>query len=284
MSTETPNTNPHDDGLTLVLGGTGKTGRRVVEQLQAKGVPVRVGSRSGDPSFDWEDPATWGPVLQDVEAAYIVYYPDLAFPGAYETVKAFVDTAVASGVRRLVLLSGRGEPEAQRSEVTVQESGAEWTIVRAAFFSQNFSEHFLLEPVLEGAIVLPAHDVTEPVLDVDDVAEIVVEALTTDRHLGRLYEVTGPELLTFKQVAETLSAATGRDIQYISVSTEEYAAGAAEAGVPADVVEGLTALFTEIFDGHNSYLTDGVQQALGRPPKDFTVYAREAAATGIWNP
>src|SRR5688500_16650943 len=137
---------------TLVLGGTGKTGRRVAQRLADRGQPIRIGSRSGTPRFDWDDATTWEPALRDVTAVFVVYYPDLAVPGAAETIRAFAAAAVASGVQRLVLLSGRGEEQAEVSERAVQESGAEWTILRASWFSQNFSEHFLLEPVLGGVI------------------------------------------------------------------------------------------------------------------------------------
>src|SRR4051794_6068157 len=143
-----------EKGLTLVLGGTGKTGRRVVERLEALDVPVRMGSRSASPAFDWEDRATWEHVLRDVEHVYLSYYPDLAAPGAAEAVQAFTEAAAKAGIRRVVLLSGRGEPEAQRCERIVQESGLAWTVVRSSWFAQNFSEDYLLDPVLAGEITL----------------------------------------------------------------------------------------------------------------------------------
>ncbi|MBO2461213.1 SDR family oxidoreductase, partial [Actinomadura violacea] len=118
-----------ENGLVLVLGGTGKTGRRVVERLEALDVPVRMGSRSADPGFDWTDEATWAPVLQGVQAVYLSYYPDLAAPGAPEAIGAFTAAAAAAGVRRVVLLSGRGEEEARACEQVVQDCGLEWTIV-----------------------------------------------------------------------------------------------------------------------------------------------------------
>ena len=135
-------TNITDTQETLVLGGTGKTGRRVVERLIARGVPTRVGSRSGEPPFDWEDRSTWAPVLEGVRSAYVSYYPDLSVPGAVEAVGSFAELAVESGVRRLVLLAGRGEPEAEHAEDAVRESGADLTIVRSTWFAQNFSEDY----------------------------------------------------------------------------------------------------------------------------------------------
>ncbi|MEU8244720.1 NAD(P)H-binding protein [Nonomuraea sp. NPDC048916] len=265
---------------TLVLGGTGKTGRRVTDRLTALGLPVRVGSRSAEPPFDWADRDGWAAVLRDVDAVYLTYYPDLAFPGALDDIRAFTSLAVRSGVRRLVLLSGRGEPLAEAAERVVRESGAEWTIVRCGWFMQNFSEGYLLEPVLDGVIALPAGDVAEPFVDVDDIADVAVAALIGPEHASRLYDLTGPRLMTFADVADELSKATGRQIAYLPVTAGEYAAAAAEHGVPEAEIGLLTALFTEILDGRNAYVADGVREALGRPARDFADYARDAA--GAW--
>ncbi len=262
----------------LVLGGTGKTGRRVADRLTARGLSVRVGSRSATPSFAWEDRSTWPAALEGVTAAYVSYYPDLAFPGAYDDVKAFTELAVRSGVRRLVLLSGRGEPEAQASERTVQESGAEWTIVRCSWFMQNFSEGFILEPVRAGVIALPAADVPEPFVDADDIADVAAAALAGDGgHAGQVYELTGPRLLTFAQAAEELAVAVGRPVVFARVTPEEYVAGAVAHGVPREEAEGLSALFTGILDGRNASVADGVPRALGRPARDFADFARTNA-------
>ncbi|MBB4962302.1 uncharacterized protein YbjT (DUF2867 family) [Micromonospora polyrhachis] len=269
---------------TLVLGGTGKTGRRVANLLTTHALPVRIGSRTGQPPFDWADQNTWAPLLHDVEAVYLVFYPDLAFPGAAETIRAFTTLAVHSGTRRLVLLSGRGEEEAQASEQAVKDSGVDWTILRASWFNQNFSEHFLLGPVLDGEIVLPAGDVAEPFIDVDDIADVAVAALTSDTHTGRTYDLTGPRLLTFADVAAEISKATGREIHYTPVTPAQYAAAAAAHGVPEEQIAALTDLFTRVLDGRNAHLTDGVRRALGRDPRDFTNYAHDTATTGIWNP
>jgi uncharacterized protein YbjT (DUF2867 family) len=267
---------------TLIIGGTGKTGRRVAEKLTKLGVPVRIGSRSGKPAFDWEDPATWLAALKGMEAVYVTYYPDLAFPGAAEAVRSLSKLAVENGVRRLVLLSGRGEEGAMKGEQAVMESGAEWTIVRASWFDQNFSEGPLLEPVLSGEVAFPAGDVREPFIDTEDIADVVTAALTDKRHVGQLYEVTGPRLLTFAEAVAEIAKATGRPMQYIPVSTEQYASALLEAGLPAEVVTPLTEVFAAVLDGRNSRTTDGVRRALGREPRDFVEYAREAAASGVW--
>ena len=273
--------NPSPESTTLVLGGTGKTGRRVAARLTARGLPVRIGSRSGTPPFDWDDRSTWEPVLQDVRSAYVVYYPDLAFPGAADTIREFAAAAVASGVRRLVLLSGRGEEAAQLSEQGVRESGAQWTILRSSWFNQDFSEDFLLEPVRSGEIAIPAGGVAEPFVDCEDIADVAVAALTEDGHAGRIYELTGPRLLTFTDAASEISKATGREIRYVPVSRAQYASVLAQH-VPAEHVTMLTDLIVNVTDGRNAHLTDGVRRALGRAPRDFAEYARDAAVSGVW--
>jgi uncharacterized protein YbjT (DUF2867 family) len=271
----------------LVLGGTGKTGRRVVQRLQAKGVPVRIGTPSATPPFDWTDEATWRAALDGVGSVYVTYYPDVAIPGAAEAVGAFAELAVATGVRRLVLLSGRGEEGALRSEQALQQSGADWTIVRSAFMAQNFDEGFFLEPLRAGEVAFLADPgLAEPFIDVDDIADVAVAALTGDGHVGQVYEVTGPRLLTWAEAVAEIAAAAGRPIRYVPVSLEEYAALLLENQVPAEVVKMLTGVFSEIagvLDGRNAYLSDGIQRALGRPPRDFADFVRDAAATGVWS-
>lgn len=266
----------------LIVGGTGKTGRRVAERLAAQGIPVRIGSRSGKPGFDWENPATWATALEGVSAAYITYYPDLAVAGAAEAVGDLARLAVHKGVKRLVLLSGRGEPEAQRAEQALQGSGADWTIVRASWFMQNFSESMLLGPILSGEVALPVDTVREPFIHVDDIADVVVAAFTNDRHIGQLYEVTGPRMLTFAEATAEIAEAAGRDVSYVTITPDAFMQGLEQEQVPADIATLVNELFTVVLDGRNEYLADGVRQALGRSPRDFADYTRETAATGIW--
>lgn len=268
--------------LTLVLGGTGKTGRRIAEQLTAKGLPVRIGSRSSDIPFDWNDPAGWPRLLDGVTSVYVNYAPDLALPGARESIERLVGVAREAGVKRLVLLSGRGEAEAQASERIVQGSGLEWTIVRASWFNQNFTEGAFTEMVQAGAITLPVAQVAEPFIDVRDIADVVVAALTEDGHVGEVYEVTGSRLLTFDDVAAELSIATGRPIELISIPHDAFIEGLKQAGTPEDVAWLLDYLFTEVLDGRNASICNGVERALGRNPRDFSDFAREAAKSGVW--
>ncbi len=268
--------------LILVLGATGKTGRRVAANLEAQGNPVRYGSRSATPSFDWNNEATWDVCLDGVQAVYINYAPDLAMPGATDSIQTFVDKAKRSDVKRLVLLSGRGEEEAQACERIVKDSGIAWTIVRASWFNQNFSEGAFVEMVQAGQITLPDVATPEPFVDVDDIAEVVTVALTQPGHAGEVYEVTGPRMLTLADVAVAISDATGRTISYVPVPHDAFVEGIRQSGAPKDVVWMLDYLFATVLDGRNAYMTDGVERALGRPAKDFSDYAREMAATDVW--
>ena len=267
----------------LVTGGTGKTGRRIATGLEARGLSVRLGSRGATPPFDWNDEAGWDACLEGMDAAYVSYAPDLAMPGATDAIQAFVDRAKEHGLRRLVLLSGRGEPEAQACERIVQGSGLEWTVVRASWFFQNFSEGAFTEMVLEGRITLPAGDVPEPFVDVDDIAEVAVAALSEDGHAGELYEVTGPRLMTFADIAGELSRATGREIAFMDVPHDAFLEEVRGSGAPQDVVWMLDYLFSTVLDGRNAHRTDGVRRALGREPTDFSVYAGRVAASGAWD-
>ncbi len=276
-------TAPTGPGLTLVTGGTGKTGRRVARRLAALGIETRIASRSASPRFDWNDPTSWDAALAGVKAAYIAYSPDLAVPGATTTIRRFVDRAVAAGVERLVLLSGRGEEEAQACERIVQAAGVDWTVVRASWFMQNFSEGEFAAMVREGTITLPAGDVPEPFVDAEDIAAVAVAALTEHGHSGEVYEVTGPRSLTHAELVGEIARAAGRKVAFVQIPREAFAAALAEASVPEDVAWLLDYLFGTVLDGRNSGVCDGVQRALGRPATDFRAFAQRESSAGAWS-
>lgn len=267
---------------TLITGGTGKTGRRVAARLQERGVPVRVGARRTPTPLDYDEEGTWPAALAEVDAVYLTYAPDLGFPGAAATLGAFARFAAERGVARAVMLSGRGEPGTHPAEDAVRDAIPATTVVRASWFAQNLSEHFLLGNVLAGDIALPGQDVGEPFVDVRDIADIAVEALTTRAFAGATLEVTGPRLVRFGEVAERLTAALGRPVRYRTVTAEEYREGAVATGVDPHEADALAQLFSFIFDGHNATTTDTVSRVLGRPARDIADYILETAATGVW--
>ena len=266
----------------LIIGGAGKTGGRVNTLLKARGIATRPVSRSTTPGFDWNRPESWSAALDGVSKAYVTYQPDLAVDGATEAIAELGRIAREKGLEQVVLLSGRGEPGAQRAEATLQASGVPWTNVRASWFNQNFSEGYLLDGVLAGEIALPAGAVPEPFVDADDIAEVVVAALTDVRHLNRLYEVTGPRALTFAEAVGEISAGTGRSVRYTQISPEDFVV-TMRAYAPEDIVQLLHELFTVVLDGRNERVMHGVEEALGRPARDFAAYVRKTAAAGTWN-
>ncbi|NRP19882.1 NAD(P)H azoreductase [Ensifer adhaerens] len=271
------------DKLTLVLGGTGKTGRRVAARLQERGVAVRIGARSASPSFDWTDEATWAPALVNVDRIYVCFQPDLAVPGSVEIIAKFSRLAVDAGIKQLVLLSGRGEDEAEAAERALQASGADWTIIRASWFFENFSEGFLADGIVSGSVFLPTDEVTEPFISCDDIADVAVAALLDEGHVGQVYSLTGLRLMTFADAVAEIAAAANRRISYQSVPVDDFAAQLKADGVPDDYVELIRYLFTSVLDGRNSSVTSDVERVLGRRPRDFATYARETAATGVWS-
>jgi uncharacterized protein YbjT (DUF2867 family) len=268
----------------VIIGGNGKTGARVNARLHALGYLTRPASRSTSPSFDWDNPETWRAVLKGTRAAYVTYQPDLAVPEAESAISAFVQMAIENGLEHVVLLSGRGEAGAQRAEEVLKASGISWNIVRASWFFQNFSESFMLEGILAGELVLPAGATVEPFIDADDIADVVVAMLTEPGHREKVYEVTGPRALTLAQCVEEISAALGHPVKYTSIPVDQFMDALREEGVPEDMQWLLHELFTVVFDGRNSEVMPGVQEALGRPARDFKSYVQNTVASGVWSP
>ena len=268
----------------LVLGGKGKTGSRVAERLTKLGKTIRIGSRSEKPSFDWENPETWEGALEGMDTVYITFQPDLAVPGALKAIEAFTSQAVKAGIQKMILLSGKGEKEAELCEQVVMNAGVDWTIVRASWFNQNFSESFFLDPILAGHVALPRGEALVPYVDADDIADVVVESLLYDKHVGQTYELTGPRQLTFEQATAEISTATGRDIKFESITMDEHTKMLKEYQVPEDFIWLINYLFTEVLVDKNSIITNDIEKVLGRKAKDFAEYARETATTGIWDP
>lgn len=272
-----------DQKQMLIIGGTGKTGGRVVEHLKKSGHAYRLGTPDSDIPFDWYNESTWQNALKNVSSAYVVFYPDLAVPDAPSIVARFVDAAKNAQLEHLVLLSGRGEEAAHVSEDLVKESGLPWTVVRCSWFMQNFSENFLLDDIVRRQIALPVSpDIAEPFVSANDIADVVFAALTDPKHRGQLYELTGPELLTFPEISRRIGAALGEDIQFTQLQPEEYVQILRDARLPEGVISLMDYLFKEVLDGHNSVLTDGVQRALGRAPEGFDSYIAKTLETGVW--
>jgi uncharacterized protein YbjT (DUF2867 family) len=266
----------------LVLGSTGKTGKRVVERLQHLQIPVLLGSRNASPPFNWDEPGNWHQVLSGVESVYITFQPDLAVPQAVEKIKLFTKTARAMAVKKLVLLSGRGEKEAQACEQIIIQSGLDWTIIRASWFMQNFSENFLLDGILSNEVILPTIKSLEPFVDADDIADVAVAVLTDKKHSQNIYELTGSELLSFQSVTFNIATALHRVITYTEISMDDYVAALKSYQLPADFIWLIQYLFTEVLDGRNEWVSSDIENILGRKPTTFNEYVIKTVKTGIW--
>lgn len=273
-----------NQGNILVIGGTGKTGRKVVEGLKQQNQKVRIGGRSQNPAFEWSDPTTWPAALTGIDKVYIVYYPDLAVPGAFEAIQGLVEEAKKAGVKKAVLLSGKGEKEAERCEQVVANSGLDYTLVRASWFNQNFSESFFLDPILAGHVALPMPNAKIPFVDTDDIAEVVVKVLLEETHNGKTYEITGPRTLSFEEAVKEIVDGTGKTIRYEAISLEAYSSMLKAAGVPADYIWLFNYLFREVLGNErNQVVTSDVEKVLGRKATDFTDYVQKTVKTGVWN-
>jgi uncharacterized protein YbjT (DUF2867 family) len=268
----------------LVIGGTGKTGRRVVEQLQNKGIEPRIGSRNASPSFDWDNKDTWVEALNSIEKMYVTYYPDLAVPGAKEAIESLTYLAKELGIKKMVLLSGKGETEAEACEKIVMDSGLGYTIVRASWFNQNWSESFFLEPILSGEVALPLSDVLIPFVDANDIAEVAATVLLDDSYNGEIIEVTGPELITFKDIVNIISKTSNRRLNFHDMTLEQYIEGMKQMQIPNDVEWLIEYLFSHVLTNPNNQLVvNDIERVLGRKAKTFSEYAQKTAETGIWN-
>jgi uncharacterized protein YbjT (DUF2867 family) len=268
----------------LIIGGNGKTGRRVAENLTQLGHNVRVVGRKTNPAFDWENTDTYDAALKDMDRAYIVYYPDLAVPGSRDAISALTEKALEAGLEKVVLLSGKGETEAEACEEIVANSGLNYTLVRASWFNQNFSEGAFLEFVLNGTVALPMPKAEIPFVDVNDIADVVTKVIIDDTYNGQTITVTGPQKRTFKQVVEIMAEATNKHIQFVPITIEEFKDGMRKAGLPDSYVWLFGYLFQDVLGNpDNQEVSDDVAKVLGRPAIDFETFAKQTAATGIWN-
>ncbi|MCX4967360.1 SDR family oxidoreductase [Streptomyces sp. NBC_00654] len=273
----------------LVTGATGKSGRRVVGQLRTKGLSVRAAARNGEHIFDWTDSGTWDAALEGVQSIYIVQLDGT------KLVRPFIERAVQHGVRRIVLASGRGidNPDYAKdssgvfegivdSEAAVRDSGLEWTISRPGWFAQNFSEGFFADAVRAGELRLPGGDGAASFVDAEDIAAVVVAALTEDRHAGQIYELSGPRAVTLAEASATISEATGRKIRYVPLSVEGYVAELVQQGLPPTDAQAFADVIEPLREGTDEYVSDGVQRALGRSPRTFAEFAKSTADRGGW--
>lgn len=261
----------------LVVGGTGTTGRRVASRLKDQGYNVRIGARGAPVPFDWEQRSTWPGALDGVERVYLAH-PDMTSSDAAQQISAFARLAVESGARRLVVLTGRDNPILAGIEAAIVSSSADWTLLRPAWFNQNFSEGFLRPMVMGGEIALPVGEGKEAFIDADDIAEVAVASLLNPQHIGRALELSGPRLLSFADVADIISATTGHAVRYTAVPQPEFRQMLREHGMPESLADG----YAEIESSKNATVTHDIEDVLGRKARDFVEFAAQAHAAKAW--
>ncbi len=270
------------DRPIVLVGGLGKTGARIRDRLAARGIATRAASRGTAPAFDWSDRASWAPALAGARAAYVAYQPDLAVPRAPDDIAAFAAAAEAAGIGHVVLLSGRGEDSAVLAEARLRAGPVPHTILRSAWFAENFSEGAFRDGILAGTLALPAGATPEPFVSVDDLADVAVLALTDPAHRGRTYDLTGPRLLTFAEAVAAIAAATGRAVRYETVPIDGFIAELRGYGLDAETLWLMRELFENTLDGRNASLSPDLPHLLGRPARDLADVVADAARAGSW--
>jgi uncharacterized protein YbjT (DUF2867 family) len=269
--------------MALVLGGTGKTGARVAARLTGLGLPVRTAARGGaDIRFDWDDPATHRDAVEGADRVYLVA-PVMRTRFAPQ-VSAFLDLAEAVGVRHVTYLSAYGM-ESAPSDVALRaveldlmgRSTLTHSIVRPAWFMQNFSETFLM-PV-DGAIVVPTGDGGEAFVDAEDIAAVAAATLADpEAHAGAEYVPTGPDVLTVSEAADIIGSVIGRAVRHVDIDRRSWVESVIASGVPAEYGEMLQILTETIASGRGSRPNCDVETVTGAPPGNFTDFARRTAA------
>jgi uncharacterized protein YbjT (DUF2867 family) len=244
----------------LLLGGTGKVGRRLAAVLREQGQDVRVASRgdSGDVRFDWHDESTWPAALAGVDGVFIVG-PGSATDWSPK-LRALLMTAHEAGVRNAVLLSARGvefhpEGAVALAEQVLREGPLAWTILRPTHFAQNFTEAMFV-PDAAGEVRAPVADARHPFVDVQDIAEVAAAALTDPAHDGK---ISGPEAIAFADAAQAVGGT------YVPEPRETHIAALRAAGTPEGYVTWRMAMLDGIARGDDAYISNGVHETLGRP-------------------
>lgn len=271
-------------GPVLVTGAKGTTGRRIAERLKLEGVEFRAASRSSETRFDWANPETWKPALQGMRSVYVV--PEGS--AGPEVVASFAKLAADEGVAILVLLSTReAEYEGYENHLAIEDAvidaGTGWTILRPSWFCQNFYTQFDRE-VRSGLLELPAGEGKDPFVDADDVAEVAFQALTMHGLEDKVYELSGPDPLSYREATERISALTGLTVRYEPVSEQTYYQRLREKGIPDDQARVMIVAHRPIAAGDNDFTSEGYRRLTGHPSKDFDTFVSETVAKGIWPP
>jgi uncharacterized protein YbjT (DUF2867 family) len=274
----------------LILGGTGKTGRRVAEHLRALDAHPRTAARhDADVHFDWASARTYAAALHSVSSVYLVIE---GIGTEHErSIVEFLDAAQAAGVQHVTYLSARGIEQAPPSiplravELALTErTGLTHTVLRPNWFMQDFSESFLQARIVsDDAVFAPSADGAEAFVDAEDIAAVAAATLLDPpAHAGLSYTLSGPEALTFAQIAIHISAATGRTITHVDPPMDQWATESVASGMAQDYAELHIGLFQELRAGHGAHTTDDVRRVTGDAPTRFAAYAARHETLAAW--
>jgi uncharacterized protein YbjT (DUF2867 family) len=267
----------------LILGGTGKVGRRLAISLSAAGHEARAASRHAAVRFDWADPSTWAGAVAGTDGLFIVgpgsatdWSPSLA---------RLLAAAERTAVKRAVLLSARGveflpDGAVATAEQTLRDGPLPWTILRPAHFSQNFTEAMFAPS--DGLILAPVGTGREPFIDVGDIADVAAAVLASDGYEGATVDLSGPEAVSFPEAAAIVSSASGTPVRFEDERDADHVARLRASGTPEGYVRWRMAMLGGIRRGADAYLSDGVQRVLGRQPTGFREWARREVPSSAW--
>jgi ergot alkaloid biosynthesis protein len=271
----------------LVIGGTGKTGSRVVAKLQQRGVAVALGSRTprgpGAVHFDWAAPESFEPACAAVGAVYMI--APLGELNPAPVMQAFIEKALRLQVRRFVLLSSSLLPEDGPAMGTVhgflRRNAPEWAVLQPSWFMQNFCEGVHQASIRnEGRIISATGSGAVGFIHVDDIAEVAVRALIDPTAHNRAHLITGPQALTYGEVAAAIGRVCGYTVRHENISTQELAARWSALGLPADYAAMLANMDEAIFHGAENRTTTTVKDVTGREPTRFADFVQ--ANTQAW--
>ncbi|SEK05951.1 NmrA family NAD(P)-binding protein [Paenibacillus polymyxa] len=270
-----------DRNITLITGANGKTGSRVAAKLTQLQYPVRLAGRTKPGNwegtdyvyFDWYDESTHTQALMNVDKIYLVV-PVLDVNPA-KVMIPFIERALREGVQRFVLLGSASVPEDGPVFGPVHQAlrrlAPEWAVLQPSYFMENFTEGQHVETIKNNkAIYSATQNGRIGFVSADDIAEVGVRALIDDKPHNTAHVITGPQTLTYNEVAEIIRKSTVQPIQHISLSDEELKAGMVRAGMPeeyADMLAGLDRRIRE--NGSEDQVTDTVKLVTGRCPVSF---------------
>lgn len=279
----------------LVMSSTGKVGQELVRELHNANADYRVATKSLDRAkslwdfdapamyFSYDEPETFAPVLQGVTRLFLLHPEDK--PGRHKDLFAFIDAAVAAGVKQIVYMSALGadlRPDDPLCQVEhyIANSGLQYTILRPNWFMQNFNTVDLRRINIKNEVLQPSGDAQIALIDTRDIAAVAAKLLLNGVHHGKAYTLTGSEAFSYGDVAAKLSAITNRKITHVSPTPESEIQRMKDANIDPEPIYFMQWLFEDIVRGYAAIITSDVEEQLGRPARSFEQYLNDYA--DVW--